>query len=1800
MVAFTGLSSVWDRTVFTNKGPIVKRPLDILTGANLKVISETEVEVPTGSFTSAYNEYFLVISGSDGARNDGTFTVDISSPTRLTLRNANLDTSDPAATTTKVVAMANTLRDNYNKHRIESGVHGTDDTTNITTKPIAIDLLTSIDLLNDIKVQFNAHAIMISGTPPVHKFEDDVDPLTGKVITAHDATQLKDAVVLANEILSKYETHRKNRYFHVDDDMINRITLPRIIIVTDTYPSLLTGPLTWTLQNPRLGTVADDPTDVRAYVNGNPVAVDVVFGLLGAIVLSVKPNSGDIVTVDYDWISNPPARFLRLNTPEFCLNQDGNKNYCGYPQHKYRCRSYLINPGHTPDLISAFQPRKIGWKYKGYERAYTAALNDPTTLLLNVPINKLTFPVLSQKISEVIIRYIPATLPQNAVDPWILEGDGVLSLASGGTELMITDSNIQTGADSMPPFFTHDIEIETSSVISAAFRVKIGEYTPDGVATGVSLGISDGRKVIIVGFIITDATNLSSSIVMANDIRAKFEAHLTNIGSHEPNDVGSYIPIVDATNLTSLVILLNSIKSTFNSHIAKGSGAGLIHQLVDITNPIMSTNASNLTTAIGLVNELRTKFNAHREQTGVHFVEDTVNSVEQVKQVGILTNRNYAEFDSAWESYATDWTEYKSYRIYRDPSGNASLYLSASVFPVVQVDVIDLPAISDIDGKFDPIQQIFFGSIGRDAKSISKWQLVYANLTPLDANLIEDNKFVDYAASVIPELDPTAPWMTIGQGGHERILPGDILLLDSTAKAADAEISALGLSSGAYRGYTRLEPILSVDTASSIEFQTSVDYYTFGLSNKSAGLFIDDKDFSIQFAFLQYSPSAATTLGTAHELFTIILGDLLVIRINNGPDVNIIFQAGDTTAAAVVARINIHPDVGFAFASDDGGKIKLTSANLGVTASFEIVQGSALAKLGFSPGIYLGLDSNPEPKVSWFGANRPDLDSQPWAVSGTQLSTMLGRVLRITDSSTSDYLAYTQSDTLVTTPAFGPSVDWKLDARLTVKSFVPGDWIPALGPLLTLRFAGALIFVNEGTGGKNAELQLMMDPVTNDQYLNLASYNSFTDALDVMAQYAFAWNDGQIHTFNIYTSKVIDNVYVYADGLPLTALGPAPTYSGLNSGVSTASISFGSGSDQLASSDMRAAKSVVDWESIAIFRDSKINDLTAASRRYIGIYRGGDTTLLSSYYLHQIDWTSSHIYRIVRDPVSSLSIYVDGGAVPVISASYDVLRLPPFSSSFISPIVYGQPTISFGSFDPEEISRTRWSYLRYSIGKITLNERMIIPHQVLNQANVVVSPDHLRTQVVHPHFGFKVYSGGTPVDDFMADETVSSYTELYEDTVPVPMTQDLQSRGGLRKTATPLDIISSIDLINTRGYITDLEDDTSNIMISPVAIDLLTSIDILNEFRIKYLLHVIQYRVHLANDILNIVLPAPASNLLTAIDLANVSKLMFNEHISGIIKETQKIHTNDDLTNIIISPDASDPATLVTLSNEIKIRYEAHRVEPGVHGSSIFIRIDPPSRVLYDNIKFWQFATGDVGHLHPISDDETYWIHWNINQTLYVIGTDNSGGEIEIETASPHKLTTGYHITITDVLGTIEANGDWDITVAPGLWGLTHFTLNGSAYINPWVSGGVIVTRPVPPTEAYYPPVIKNRRVFTWGPTPLLPSPSIGLTNTSNFVTAPKAYTVVGTMGKEIIGTANNGGEVEIETTSAHGFLTGYTIIIMNVIGTIEANGSWVITFVDPTHFTLNGSIYVNPWTPPLLFLPPTASNPVVSIFKIL
>lgn len=61
--------------------------------------------------------------------------------------------------------------------------------------------------------------------------------------------------------------------------------------------------------------------------------------------------------------------------------------------------------------------------------------------------------------------------------------------------------------------------------------------------------------------------------------------------------------------------------------------------------------------------------------------------------------------------------------------------------------------------------------------------------------------------------------------------------------------------------------------------------------------------------------------------------------------------------------------------------------------------------------------------------------------------------------------------------------------------------------------------------------------------------------------------------------------------------------------------------------------------------------------------------------------------------------------------------------------------------------------------------------------------------------------------------------------------------------------------------------------------------------------------------------------------------------------------------------------------------------------------------------------------------------------------------------------------------------------------------------------------------------------------------------------------------------TNNGGGLIRLALTTTAGLYTGNTMTVASVAGTVEANGTWVITVIDATHVDLQGSAFVHAYT---------------------
>lgn len=72
---------------------------------------------------------------------------------------------------------------------------------------------------------------------------------------------------------------------------------------------------------------------------------------------------------------------------------------------------------------------------------------------------------------------------------------------------------------------------------------------------------------------------------------------------------------------------------------------------------------------------------------------------------------------------------------------------------------------------------------------------------------------------------------------------------------------------------------------------------------------------------------------------------------------------------------------------------------------------------------------------------------------------------------------------------------------------------------------------------------------------------------------------------------------------------------------------------------------------------------------------------------------------------------------------------------------------------------------------------------------------------------------------------------------------------------------------------------------------------------------------------------------------------------------------------------------------------------------------------------------------------------------------NNGSGLIRITVSTTNGMITGQDVTIRDVLGTTEANGNWTVTVV----NVTQFDLQNSTFTNAYSSGGYVVNNPALP-----------------------------------------------------------------------------------------------------------------------------------------
>ncbi len=976
---------------------------------------------------------------------------------------------------------------------------------------------------------------------------------------------------------------------------------------------------TWTLYDPRTGFIANNPSDVIVRVNGSPVSVDLVTGLLGQIVLTTPPVHGSTIAVDYEWMYDPTVEIRRLNSREFRLN-NGN-NLASLTSRPYLYRNVLqdstgASSRIADDDIRAIQPQPLlrDVFYRAYERKYTAALNNPDLLRLNTPKNRTAYPPLSRKLSEVSVTYDGDVIPEaDPVAPWVRNGVGVASIVGGN--LVVIDNTSGPYPTGQPFYWTRGVDLSFKNIYAATWRVKIDSAVPDGVFTGIAAGWSDNYRVVLLGYLL--------------------DGGVRKVG-----------------------------------FLKRGSG-----------------------NTLSLIGSWTGGLDLNGNPTGVP-----------------------VEFD---------WSIYHSYRFLKDTNGIVNLFVDGEAVETLQITEDQLPLLEELDATFNQVQNIFFGSLSREATSQSTWQFVRYLILPTDAT--QSAPFVDVSygqpppLTVLPE-DFVKPWTPIGYHGNENLVtigPNVDLILDSTSYTS----SQPSLIGGDFRGFTRIEPLLSVSSSVVLDFGVSLRTYTHGITPNAVMVAVDDGNFLVQVCFFP---------------------------------------------------------------------------------------------------------TQSQPKVSYPGRSMPqDATPSPWTSLGGAFVHMIGRTLRIEDSSVSDGRLFSINDLAPTGSAdriFDVTLDYLFEFQCAVVSFVQDgtsehfcgvttdvfDGTRTIGvmlnedglnnPLVSFHSDGVVVtsFSFNWKDGephiyrvtKNTTGNLVVLFVDN-VFIGTTPYTSFT-IVGGTPTLSF----GSTTQTSVFQSKsVVDWYYVNGwRGQSLTATPPdylPRSYVGIWKGTDSNSL-LGYHLPTKATGLANTISNIIT-DLTADFVTDLIqpgNDFIIDDGDNRGVYQiiapVTSTTLYLSAPLPQpgatvakyripkeTDWTTDHTYQILRDPSGFVGVFQDSSSVPLIRVEYNHVTLPPSLIGLPSVINRGLPSVSWGAFDSTNLSQTAWDFVHYAITTSPIEVKIVPPHQVSNQRNLMASPEHLFGTLPHSHTQYSSASTGVLYqwEAYVNNPGVRAFTKLNEGTPPVPLSQ---------------------------------------------------------------------------------------------------------------------------------------------------------------------------------------------------------------------------------------------------------------------------------------------------------------------------------------------------------------------------------------------------------------------------------------------
>ena len=564
--------------------------------------------------------------------------------------------------------------------------------------------------------------------------------------------------------------------------------------------------------------------DVSVLVNGTAVEVEEVNPYIGEVVLTVPVPLLPVddpqarVAVDYKWFKSPVMEMAGLNTLGLVLNKwDCPRGHHDPASHGDQVQvlpgaNMLAEPGHPKGAVDIHrfpmgivlgpmertEPLYIGHRYMGFERAYSALTNSPTTLLLNQAPGRVSVPGFDREVSGVSGAYEGLVLPPAASPVWALEGvdygavdhDANTGLDLGTLTLIdpIVGEADLTGTSPATVYQRGlDLTFPSSVNLVARFQTAAAELfdinhpapdpapagmvtvpTTEGVFTGIGFGLHDNRRLYFCGILIVNGVEHVGLLINPKRIH---EWSSWTIGPKA---------ILTAESQT---------RGSFSTaQVPLGFTAGSRFQRLEGTQQGVFTATSVVTQSNGTT---------------------TVEFTPALPAPWDLYGNKFAEM--VFETRASE--KPFTYRLDLDTEQHvAELRISGETRGVVATldgDVPPLPPAGETTLRLEEeiVGQVFWGSLSRQAAARATWSFVRYGVVP-DQVFIQGHAVVNNTEmSDLPENNPPAGgeqwWPTATFGTAEILAATEELLLKATAAHPSSKLSY---------GYARVEPFFTPDS----------------------------------------------------------------------------------------------------------------------------------------------------------------------------------------------------------------------------------------------------------------------------------------------------------------------------------------------------------------------------------------------------------------------------------------------------------------------------------------------------------------------------------------------------------------------------------------------------------------------------------------------------------------------------------------------------------------------------------------------------------------------------------------------------------------------------------------------------------------------------------------------------------------------------------------------------------------------------------------------------------------------------